>query len=80
MSEAVLDQHESTPLAETPDVYGAYPRLSDDQVAILGKAVPGAPSSRVRRSCARVSAPTSFFVILSGKVAVSTPTTRAISA
>jgi hypothetical protein len=35
MSEAAADQRESPPLAETPDIYGAYPRLSDDQIATL---------------------------------------------
>src|SRR5258708_3756913 len=35
MSEAAADQRTSTPLAETPDIYGAYPRLSDDQIAAL---------------------------------------------
>ena len=35
MSEAAIDQRESPPLAETPDIYGAYPRLSDDQIATL---------------------------------------------
>src|SRR6201986_4535357 len=35
MSEAAIDQRESPPLAETPDIYGAYPRLSDDQIAAL---------------------------------------------
>src|ERR1700691_432660 len=35
MSEAACDKRESPPLAETPDIYGAYPRLSDDQIATL---------------------------------------------
>src|ERR1700721_3280079 len=35
MSEAAIDQRESPPLAEPPDIYGAYPRLSDDQIATL---------------------------------------------
>src|ERR1700685_887839 len=35
MSEAAIDQRDSPPLAETPDIYGAYPRLSDDQIATL---------------------------------------------
>src|ERR1700687_4785288 len=36
MSEvAATDQRTSTPLAESPDIYGAYPRLSDDQIARL---------------------------------------------
>jgi hypothetical protein len=35
MSEVAIDQRESPPLAETPDICGAYPRLSDDQIATL---------------------------------------------
>ncbi|MDT5197676.1 MAG: thioredoxin reductase, partial [Mycobacterium sp.] len=36
MSEvAATDQRTSTPLTETPDIYGAYPRLADDQIATL---------------------------------------------
>jgi len=73
MSEhAATDQHTSTPLAESPDIHGAYPRLSDDQIATLE---PGG----VRRACeagemlVREGERTDdFFVILSGKVAVST--------
>ena len=72
MSEAVVDQRESPPLAETPDIYGAYPRLSDDQVATLEaggarRAVnTGETLVREGERCDY------FFVILSGKVAVTT--------
>jgi thioredoxin reductase (NADPH) len=72
MSEAVVDQRRSPPPAETPDVYGAYPRLSDDQVAMLERG--GARRSVVVgetlvREGERADY---FFVILSGKVAIST--------
>lgn len=66
-----MDQHESTPLAETPDMYGAYPRLSADQVAILeegGARRTVAAGETLVREGERAD---SFFVILSGKVAVS---------
>src|SRR6478672_6772252 len=50
MSEVAVDQRESPPLAETPDIYGAYPRLSDDQIAALVEAgeVLVVPTERVR--------------------------------
>jgi thioredoxin reductase (NADPH) len=72
MSETTTDQREPPPLAETPDIYGAYPRLSDDQVATL--AAGGARRTVGRgemlvREGERVG---DFFIILSGKVAVST--------
>ena len=70
MSEAVIDQRESPALAETADVYGAYPRLSDDAIATL-------EAGGSRRTVAagevlvREGEPAKdFFVILSGKVAV----------
>ncbi|HEX7827959.1 MAG TPA: FAD-dependent oxidoreductase [Mycobacterium sp.] len=71
MSEVVVDRRQSTPLAETPDVYGAYPRLSDDQVAILEAG--GARRSVVAgESLVREGERADdFFAILSGKVAVS---------
>ncbi|WP_236950348.1 hypothetical protein [Mycobacterium sp. MS1601] len=34
-SDVDTDQRASTPLAETPDLHGAYPCLSDDQIAVL---------------------------------------------
>ncbi len=71
MSEVTVDQHESTPPAETPDVYGAYPRLSDDNIAILEaggvRRAVVAGETLVRES----ERADYFFVILSGKVAVS---------
>ena len=53
MSEVAIDQRQSPPLAETPDIYGAYPRLSDDQIATLEAAAPGAPSTPAKRWSAR---------------------------
>jgi len=72
MSEVVADQRASTPLAETPDVYGAYPRLSDDQIASLEagaarRAVDTGETLVREGECSDY-----FFVILSGKVAVAT--------
>jgi thioredoxin reductase (NADPH) len=72
MSEVVTDQRSSTPLAETPDVYGAYPRLTDDQITTLeagaARRAVGTGETLVREGeCSDY-----FFVILSGKVAVAT--------
>ena len=73
MSEvAASDQAPSNPLAETPDIYGAYPRLSDDQIATLesGGARRAVDTGEMLvREGERVD---NFFVVLSGKVAVST--------
>jgi thioredoxin reductase (NADPH) len=73
MSEvAASAQRTSNPLAETPDIYGAYPRLSDDQIATLesGGARQAVDTGEVLvREGERVD---NFYVILSGKVAVST--------
>lgn len=72
MSETTTDQRESPPLAETPDIYGAYPRLSDDQVATLAaggaRRTVGTGEMLVREG----ERADYFFIILSGKVAVST--------
>src|SRR3977135_1063651 len=72
MSEVAADQRTSAPLAETPDVSGAYPRLSDDQIATLeaggARRAVGAGETLVREG----ERSDYFFVILSGKVAVST--------
>ncbi|MFF0501460.1 FAD-dependent oxidoreductase [Nocardia aobensis] len=56
--------------AETPDELGAYPRLTDDQVATLE--VGGTRRSvRAREVLVREGEPSNdFFVILSGKVAI----------
>ncbi|MGB7870545.1 MAG: cyclic nucleotide-binding domain-containing protein, partial [Mycobacterium sp.] len=72
MSEAAIDQRESPPLAETPDIYGAYPRLSDDQIATLeaggARRAIGTGETLVREG----ERSDYFFVIVSGKVAVTT--------
>lgn len=72
MSEVTVDQRESSALAETPDVYGAYPRLSDDQIAALeeggARRTVGTGETLVREG----ERADHFFVILAGKVAVST--------
>ena len=72
MSEAAVDQRESPPLAETPDIYGAYPRLSDDQIATLeaggARRAVDTGETLVREG----ERSDYFFVILSGKVAVTT--------
>src|SRR5260370_42671266 len=72
MSEVAADQRTSTPLAETPDVYGAYPRLSDDQIATLeaggARRAVDTGETLVREG----ERSDYFFVILSGKVAVTT--------
>ena len=71
MSEATVDQRESSALAETPDVYGAYPRLSDDQIATLeqggSRRTVGIGEMLVREG----ERADHFFVVLAGKVAVS---------
>jgi thioredoxin reductase (NADPH) len=73
MSEVSVDQRESSPpLAETPDVYGAYARLSDDHIATLeaggARRTVGAGETLVREG----ERADYFFVILAGKVAVTT--------
>ena len=72
MSEAAIDQRESPPLAETSDIYGAYPRLSDDQIATLeaggARRAVGTGETLVREG----ERSDYFFVTLSGKVAVTT--------
>jgi thioredoxin reductase (NADPH) len=72
MSETAADQRESTSLAETPDIYGAYPRLSDVQIVTLeaggARRAVDTGETLVREG----ERSDYFFVILSGKVAVST--------
>ena len=72
MSEVAIDQGESPPLAETSDIYGAYPRLSDDQIATLeaggARRTVDTGETLVREG----ERSDDFFVILSGKVAVTT--------
>jgi hypothetical protein len=72
MSEVATDQRASTPLPETPDVYGAYPRLSDGQIATL-EAGGARRAVETNETLVREGERSDyFFVILSGKVAVTT--------
>jgi thioredoxin reductase (NADPH) len=61
---------EPAPLAETPDLYGAFPRLSDEQLGMLsqhGERRPTRPDEVLfREGDERYD----FFVVLEGKVAV----------
>ncbi|MDF3340977.1 FAD-dependent oxidoreductase [Mycolicibacterium septicum] len=70
MSEVAVDRRGLPPLPETPDMYGAYPRLSDDEIATLE--VGGARRTvDTGETLVREGEPSDyFFVILSGKVAV----------
>jgi thioredoxin reductase (NADPH) len=70
MSEAPPADRVSASLEETPDLYGAYPRLSEMQIATLeagGERRPVAPGEILVREGKPSN---SFYVILSGKVAV----------
>jgi thioredoxin reductase (NADPH) len=59
-------------LEETPDIYGAYPRLNEGQIATLERGGTRRPV-RVGETLIREGEPCDeFFVILSGKVAVVT--------
>src|ERR1700731_3079540 len=73
MSEAAAaDPRTSIPLAESPDIYGAYPRLSDDQIARL-EAGGARRAVKAGETLVREGERSNyFFVILSGKVAVTT--------
>ena len=70
MSKAAIDQRTSTPLAETPDIYGAYPRLSDDQIATLEAGGARRAVKAGEKLVREGERSDYFFVILSGKVAV----------
>jgi thioredoxin reductase (NADPH) len=65
-----MDGREAEALVETPDLHGAFPRLSEDQIAAL------AAHGRRRRTeagevlCRQGDRGCDFFVILAGKVAV----------
>ncbi|WP_240431024.1 FAD-dependent oxidoreductase [Mycobacterium kyogaense] len=70
MSETTAAESVSASLSETPDIYGAYPRLSEMQIATLET---GGERREVSRGeiLVREGAPSeNFYVILSGKVAV----------
>src|ERR1700751_484389 len=72
MSEVAADQRESPPLAETPDIYGAYPRLSDDQIATLEEGGARRTVNTGEMLVREGERSDYFFVMLSGKVAVTT--------
>ncbi len=72
MSEPAIDQRESPPLAETPDIYGAYPRLSDDQIATLDAGGARRAVDTGETLVREGEHSDYFFVVLSGKVAVTT--------
>src|ERR1700731_1399889 len=71
MSEAAAaDPRTSIPLAESPDIYGAYPRLSDDQIARLEAGGARRAVGTGEKLVCEGERSDYFFVILSGKVAV----------
>jgi thioredoxin reductase (NADPH) len=72
MSEAATGQRKSPPLAETPDIYGAYPRLSDDQIATLEAGGTRRTVNTGETLVREGERSDYFFVILSGKVTVTT--------
>ena len=72
MSEVAIDQSESTPMAETPDIYGAYPRLSDGQIATLDAGGARRAVDTGETLVREGEHSDNFFVILSGKIAVTT--------
>jgi thioredoxin reductase (NADPH) len=72
MSEATTDQQAMTALAETPDMDGAYPRLDEDQTAALEAGGSRRPVNRGDTLVREGERSDDFFVILSGRVAVST--------
>ncbi|HEX3547960.1 MAG TPA: FAD-dependent oxidoreductase [Mycobacterium sp.] len=72
MSEAPAVEPAPVSPPETPDIYGAYPRLSDDQILTLEA---GAAHRAVDRGATLVregERTENFYVILSGKVAILT--------
>src|SRR5258705_10813237 len=58
------------PMAETPDRYGAYPRLTDDQIAALEAGGTRRSSAAGETLVHEGRRTDEFFVILSGKVAI----------
>ena len=57
-------------LSETPDVAGAYPRLSDEQIELLSRRGEKRPVQRGDVLVAEGQRDRDFLVVLSGKVAV----------
>ncbi|MGQ4421001.1 Crp/Fnr family transcriptional regulator, partial [Streptomyces sp. SAS_269] len=68
--EPVLEGADEAAFWETPDIYGAYPRLTEDQIECLaehGQRRSMAPNDVLIREGERCE---TFFVVLSGTVAV----------
>ena len=61
---------DSLALTESPDLYGAYPRLSDDQIGVLSAVGDRRPVKRGEVLYREGDGNCDFFVILDGKVAV----------
>lgn len=59
-----------TPLTETPDPHGAFPRLTDEQIATLGAGGERRPVQAGEVLYAQGARTSEFFVILSGKIAI----------
>jgi thioredoxin reductase (NADPH) len=72
MSEVASDQCAAIPQAETPDIYGAYPRLSDAQIATLEMGGTRRAVDTGETLVREGERSDNFFVVLSGKVAVTT--------
>jgi thioredoxin reductase (NADPH) len=72
MSEVSTDQRAASPLAETPDIDGAYPRVADDQIATLEAAGTRRAVARGETLVREGERSHDFFVLLSAKVAVTT--------
>ncbi|MET7995900.1 FAD-dependent oxidoreductase [Amycolatopsis sp. NPDC005232] len=58
------------PLTETPDSYGAFPRLTDEQIRTLHAGGDRRPVEAGEVLYAQGGQPSEFFVVLSGKVAI----------
>jgi thioredoxin reductase (NADPH) len=61
---------DTTPLTETPDVHGAFPRLSDGQIEALAVHGRRRPTRRGDTLVLAGQEPSEFLVVLRGKVAV----------
>jgi thioredoxin reductase (NADPH) len=72
MSEVSTDQRAPSQLVETPDIHGAYPRMADDQIATLEAGGTRRPIETGETLVREGERSHDFFVILSGKVAVTT--------
>ncbi|MCW2551368.1 MAG: thioredoxin reductase [Mycobacterium sp.] len=72
MSEVTTEQRSPTPLAETPNIDGAYPRLAGGQIATLEAGGTRRTVDKGETLVRDGERSNKFFVILSGKVAVIT--------